>query len=536
MHPLDGATVVIHDPAGTTVAKTVTGKDGKFTFPGVPFGDYTVEASRPGFVWRLPAPAAEFSRRRERSSSSSSTARRSSLLTRTGRCRRRHRSTGSLTTVDAPGTRRAARRRGPPDHRRRRDAARLRPGRARQHLRARQPRRRPVPGRRHPGAGLGRQPVRGVDPRAAVQTSRCRPAVCGRVWLSTGRGRRTVTRQPGDHPEGNAQTCATAPYNTVEPGAAYSTKLADRSGVFIGGSFNYSERALEAPSIIRSSTTTGATAHACSVATTTSSARCNRYELFAMYAHNRYQVPIDPSVDPLDPSRPELRARRTRSATSRRRSSRMTRTRPEPARSVRGDVVDHKLEHGQVMLAPIYKLSRGTLLGDPEHALGMLADPGATASDVTQIAASRRRRRAVPWQTGSHLFKTGAQTDFLHGLTRFTSYTRDDAAGGGIASEAGGSDQTNALLSGVYVQASHLGRRADARCRHPVRRDARDARGQQDERHVRCEPSLRRVVRVLEECGRPRVHGREVDAALPARCLECRARARRGAARRANHV
>src|SRR5690348_14852993 len=50
MHPLEGATVVIHDPAGNTIGKVVTGADGKFTFPSVPFGDYTVEASAPGLV------------------------------------------------------------------------------------------------------------------------------------------------------------------------------------------------------------------------------------------------------------------------------------------------------------------------------------------------------------------------------------------------------------------------------------------------------------------------------------------------------
>src|SRR3569623_421114 len=50
MHPLEGATVVIHDPSGETVAKATTGKDGKFSFGGVPLGDFTVEASSPGLV------------------------------------------------------------------------------------------------------------------------------------------------------------------------------------------------------------------------------------------------------------------------------------------------------------------------------------------------------------------------------------------------------------------------------------------------------------------------------------------------------
>ena len=50
LHPLPGATVVIHDPAGKTIARTVTGPDGRFRFTGVPLGDYTVEASSPGLL------------------------------------------------------------------------------------------------------------------------------------------------------------------------------------------------------------------------------------------------------------------------------------------------------------------------------------------------------------------------------------------------------------------------------------------------------------------------------------------------------
>src|SRR5262245_10381924 len=50
MHPLEGAKVVIHDASGNTVGKTLTDKDGRFTFAGVPFGDYTIEASSPGLV------------------------------------------------------------------------------------------------------------------------------------------------------------------------------------------------------------------------------------------------------------------------------------------------------------------------------------------------------------------------------------------------------------------------------------------------------------------------------------------------------
>src|SRR4051812_48871500 len=50
MHPLPGARVVLHDAAGKTIAEVITGPTGAFTFPPVPFGDYTVEASAPGLI------------------------------------------------------------------------------------------------------------------------------------------------------------------------------------------------------------------------------------------------------------------------------------------------------------------------------------------------------------------------------------------------------------------------------------------------------------------------------------------------------
>ena len=50
LKPLAGATVIVHDTTGTTVAKGVTGADGRFKFPGIPLGDYTVEASSPGLI------------------------------------------------------------------------------------------------------------------------------------------------------------------------------------------------------------------------------------------------------------------------------------------------------------------------------------------------------------------------------------------------------------------------------------------------------------------------------------------------------
>ena len=56
------------------------------------------------------------------------------------------------------------------------------------------------------------------------------------------------TRQAGEHPDGGAQV-RYGSFQTIEPGAAYATKLGDTTGMFVGGSYLYSQRALDPPSI-----------------------------------------------------------------------------------------------------------------------------------------------------------------------------------------------------------------------------------------------------------------------------------------------
>jgi len=65
------------------------------------------------------------------------------------------------------------------------------------------------------------------------------------------------------------------------------------------------------------------------------------------------------------------------------------------------------------MFAPIYKLSRGVLFGDPEHALGPLSDPDAVASNVTRLAHHIGGIGVYSAKHGSHLLKAGAEVDTL---------------------------------------------------------------------------------------------------------------------------
>jgi hypothetical protein len=453
MHPLSGATVVLHDSTGNTAKQATTGTDGKYTFTGVPFGDYTVEATSAGLIsdhqhvqvgssevktidltlvnteevveisedWSVPAPS---------------------------------KATGSVSTID-------------------RDQLAELPGAEA----------RPVTEviATQPGFvvdALGNVYVRGNHANIQYQVDGIPvPDSVGSMFAASipvrliealeiytggmpaefgdrlGAVVNLVTRHGGDHPDGTAQI-RYGSFNTVEPGFSYSAS-SGRTGVFIGGSYLYSQRALDPPSIDPIVHDTGSSGRVFSRIDYTP-CEANRYELFVTYAHNRFQIPIDPSVGPLDPAQPDV----MRPADKFGNDAPAFVPRNTDARETEDELFaafswTHTLENerGQIQVAPLYKLSRGVLFADAAHALGLTADPGATASDVTRVAQHMGGIAAYSLHRGHHLFKAGAQTDLLLGSTDFASYVRDDAMGGIDASmTSGGHDKTRALASGVYAQ------------------------------------------------------------------------------------
>ena len=174
------------------------------------------------------------------------------------------------------------------------------------------------------------------------------------------------------------------------------------------------------------------------------------------YAHNRFEVPIDPSVQPLAPgetSRPPDPFGND-SPPFVPHDTNATETEDELFAAVS---FTHKFDdgkNGQLQIAPLYKLSRGVLFSDPIHALGALADPGSTASNVTRDAQHAGGVAAYSLQRGGHSMKFGVQTDALLGRTSFASFVRDDGDGGGIDASmtGGGTDKTDAITSGAYGQ------------------------------------------------------------------------------------
>jgi hypothetical protein len=263
-----------------------------------------------------------------------------------------------------------------------------------------------------------------------------------------------TTRKGGQTPEGLVQL-RYGSFQTIEPSAFYSRSIG-RLGVFVGGSYLQSQRALDPPAISPVLHDDGRNGRAFLRLDWNQSAR-DRVELFASYAYNFFQIPIDPTVTPLDPARPDL-VRPVDSFGN-----------PSPP-FVPHDTDAGETEHEafitaswvhqvspqlQFQLAPYYKLSYGALAADPIHALGAEADSGTTASDVTRTAHHAGGVFHLSFNKGNHLLKAGAQVDYLQGETSYQELVRDDASPtGGVDPTLGGrgTDSTGALLSGVYVQ------------------------------------------------------------------------------------
>ncbi len=449
LHPLADATVVLHDSSGATIARTHTTKDGRFTFSNIPLGDYTVEATQPPLVedhqhlqltsganaqvelvlvnteeviqikedWAVPAPPV--------SSGSVELVTREQLAELPGGDDRPI--TDVIATqpgfvVDALGSVYARGNHG--DIQYQIDGI-------------------PIPD--SVGSLFAASiPVRLIQSLEILSGGM--PAEYGDRLSAVVN---LVTRQGGEHDDGSVQV-RYGSYQTTEVGAAYSTTQG-KVGAFVGGSYLYSQRALDPPSIDPILHDTGTTGR---IFTRIDWAPCegNRYELFATYAHNRFQIPLDPSATPFDPSVPRPVDRFGNDAPAFvPRNTNSTETEDELFAAFS---YTHRIsDTSSFQLAPLYKLSRGVLYGDAPHALAADADPGATTSDVRRIAHHAGGVAAYSDTEGHHQLKIGAQTDFLYGTTTFASYVRDDAHGGiDQGQTASGNDRTIALTSGAYAQ------------------------------------------------------------------------------------
>jgi outer membrane receptor protein involved in Fe transport len=181
------------------------------------------------------------------------------------------------------------------------------------------------------------------------------------------------------------------------------------------------------------------------------------WELIGLATHDRFQVPIDPSLQPLSEA-PAGAIRGTDSYGN-----------PSPP-FVPYDANPMDIEQNLFVAAsyrfsnkteglqitPFFRQSLGDLSCDPQDSLGATADPGSTCGDVrTEVLSgglSTRYRHAIGSQ---HHLAMGLDAALDKAHTRYASYTRDDAspAGGPDPSlTVAGEDTSDTLKLGVFAQ------------------------------------------------------------------------------------
>ena len=453
LHPLKGASVVLHDAAGNTVAHSITGADGTFVFPGIAFGDYTVEANLSGLI--------EDHQHLQVSSSAQAAVELVLVnseevinITENYAVPPPSTATGSVTTVsreklaELPGG----------EDRPITDVVTTQPG--------------------FVADGLGNVYARGNHANIQYQIDGVPiPDSVGSLFAASipvrivqnleiysggmpaeygdrlGAVVNLSTRHGAAESDGNVQV-RYGSFNTFEPSATYSTTI-DKTGVFIGGSYLTSDRALDPPSVDPILHDNGESGRMFTRIDREIN-ECNRVEFFATYAHNRFDVPLDPTAVQYDPNNPIRPVDQYGNPAPVFIPLNTNATETEDELYAAASWIYSMGTAGRLQISPFYKFSRGVLDSDPTHALGATADPGATASNVNRLAQHYGAVAQYSVQVGDHTIKAGVQSDYLVGNTRYAEFVRDDAAGGGIDPNLGGagSDNITALTSGVYAQDS----------------------------------------------------------------------------------
>jgi len=226
--------------------------------------------------------------------------------------------TGSVATINPPDRSRAPGRRRQAVTESRRDQAGFVVDALGNVLRARQSRERPVPDRRRAGARLGRLLVRRVDSGRMIQNLEIytggMPAEFGD---RLGCGRQSFDSASDRFIPKAARRSATARSTRIEPGCDVRGQAHRQIGMFAGGSYVSSDRALDAPSI-EPLHDTGSTGRVFA-RVDWQQCDCNRYELFCDLRAQHLPDPARSRATPFDPNN---RGRRTGSATTPRRSCR----------------------------------------------------------------------------------------------------------------------------------------------------------------------------------------------------------------------
>ena len=453
LNPVTGASIIVHDARGRVVRKLNTEADGSFVVSGIPFGEYSVEATTPGRTEAHQHVQATSGGPIEVELYCVAVSEKD-VIVEEREAQRPSRAAGSVLTVNREQLKTLPQGEDRPIT----EVVTTQPGFVQDafgNVYARGNHANvqyqidgiPIP---DSVGNLFAQalPVRLIDSIEILSGGM--PAEFGNrlaavVNVSTRRGSAT--------PEGLMQL-RYGSFQTVEASGYYGRTVGPVS-FFVGGSYLQSQRMLDTPAVTPILHDDGRNGRAFLRLDFAPSA-ADRIEVFANYAHNFFQIPIDPTTVPLDPSRPDLVRPVDEFGNS---------SPPYVPRDTDATETEHEFfatlswvhsfgeRKGQLQIAPYYKLSLGTFSSDPAHALGPLADPGTMASDVARRADHMGVVVHYSLSRGNHILKAGMQFNYLRGATDFTQYQRDDSAGSVDPNlTLSGSDHTNATMTGLYLQ------------------------------------------------------------------------------------
>jgi hypothetical protein len=271
------------------------------------------------------------------------------------------------------------------------------------------------------------------------------------------------TRRPTEAGEGELEL-RYGSFSTVSGTGLYGKRFGKFSFV-AGGSFNASDRALDPQAISPILHDHGNEERAFGRVDYDLS---DRDHLLALvnFAHNFYQIPIDPTLHPCVGASPDCGRLPDRFGNPPPPFFPADTNQTENERDLLALAgFRHDYEGGaSLRFAGYYRHSYGFLFGDAQHALGPTQDPSffdpASGTTVAVMASDVKRVADHVGGTAEYLFRigkvqvvrVGAKLDQLFGSDDFVSYTRSDTLQGpDPALTVPGSDHSNATSGGVYV-------------------------------------------------------------------------------------
>lgn len=253
-------------------------------------------------------------------------------------------------------------------------------------------------------------------------------------------------RQPSEQGEGEL-SLTYGSYNTLNPSALYGRKVGKLSYT-VGGSFKESTRALDPPVLSPILHDVGDEERAYARLVYDFDDR-NHLTVLGTFAHNFYQIPLDPTAEPSPPPNqtdqfgnppPPYLPLDTNETENERDFLALT--------SYRHDFG----EESSLRVGFYFRHSYGFLFGDALHALGPTQVPGAMASDVGRLANHVGGTAEYMLKLGSsNILRMGGQFDELIGSTSYASYTRGSSPGPDPTQTVGGSDNATSSTGGIYL-------------------------------------------------------------------------------------